>query len=201
MRARLSCELPARSEGGSLRREKRDSHFSRLSLLAPSVTRVVIFVSRAFRSTDKQGSLHMSRIDQSSPVTWTNFALCSYEKFQPGFRDEKRPEFLGTSSGTKFEKQSKHQWRKTKITTFAPIIAFATLKGVITVVQLDAHDVENTAGNARRCHLGCHNLSCFHPGKRAEVFIWQNFQPAYRDLGNRSSPPSHMNTSKILRRI
>ena len=47
-----------------------------------------------------------------------------------------------------------------------------------------------------------------HPGSRAEVFIWQNFQPPYRDpgwknrdLGNRASPPSHMNTSKILQRI
>ena len=46
------------------------------------------------------------------------------------------------------------------------------------------------------------------PGNRDEVFIWQNFQPAYRDLGwknrdlgNRASPPSHMNTSKILQRI
>ena len=35
-----------------------------------------------------------------------------------------------------------------------------------------------------------------HPGNRDEVFIWQNFQPAYRDLGNQASPPSHMNTSK-----
>ena len=47
-----------------------------------------------------------------------------------------------------------------------------------------------------------------HPDNRDEVFIWQNFQPAYRDLGwknrdlgNRASPPSHMNTSKILQRI
>ena len=47
-----------------------------------------------------------------------------------------------------------------------------------------------------------------HPGNRDEVFIWQNFQPAYRDLGwknrdlgNRASPPSHMNTLKILQRI
>ena len=43
----------------------------------------------------------------------------------------------------------------------------------------------------------------FHPGNRDEVFIWQNFQPAYRnlgwknrDLGNRASLPSRMNTSK-----
>ena len=47
-----------------------------------------------------------------------------------------------------------------------------------------------------------------HPGNWDEVFIWQNFQPAYRhlgwknrDLGNRASPPTHMNTSQILRRI
>ena len=29
-----------------------------------------------------------------------------------------------------------------------------------------------------------------HPGNRDEVFIWQNFQPAYRDLGNRASQPA-----------
>ena len=40
-----------------------------------------------------------------------------------------------------------------------------------------------------------------HPGNRDEVFVWQNFQPAYRDLGNRASRPSHMNTSQILQRI
>ena len=46
---------------------------------------------------------------------------------------------------------------------------------------------------------------CFLPGNRGEVFIWQNF-PARslrcgrkeRDLGNRASAPSHMNTSEIL---
>ena len=43
-----------------------------------------------------------------SPVTGMNFALGSYEKFQPGFRDEKGPKILGTSSGAKFEKESKH---------------------------------------------------------------------------------------------
>ena len=43
-----------------------------------------------------------------SPFTGMNFALGSFEKFQPGFRDEKRPKILGTSSGAKFEKQSKH---------------------------------------------------------------------------------------------
>ena len=47
-----------------------------------------------------------------------------------------------------------------------------------------------------------------HPGNRDEVFIWQNFHHAYRDLGwknrdlgNRANPPSHMNMSKLLQRI
>ena len=51
-------------------------------------------------------------------------------------------------------------------------------------------------------------LLAVHPCNRDEVFIWQNFQPAYqdlgwknRDLGNRASPPSHTNTLKILQRI
>jgi len=47
----------------------------------------------------------------------------------------------------------------------------------------------------------------FVPVTRAGVFIWKNFYPGYRDLGrknrdlgNRASPASHMNTSKFLRR-
>ena len=43
-------------------------------------------------------------------------------------------------------------------------------------------------------------LKIFVPVIRAGVFIWENFHPGYRDLGNRASPASHMNTSKILRR-
>ena len=42
----------------------------------------------------------------------------------------------------------------------------------------------------------------FRPGDRAGVFIWESFHPGYRDigrknrdLGNRASPASHMNTS------
>ena len=50
----------------------------------------------------------MSPVDRTNPVIATNFALGSYEEFQPGFRAEKRPKILGTSSGVKFEKQTKH---------------------------------------------------------------------------------------------
>ena len=64
----------------------------------------------------------MSPVDRAGSLTRTNFTLDSYEKFQPGFRDEKRPK---TSCGVKFEKQSKHD--ETKIITFTPIIALVTL--------------------------------------------------------------------------
>ena len=54
------------------------------------------------------GPLHMSPVDRAGSVTRMNFALGSYEKFQPGFRDKKRSKILRTSSGAKFGKQSKH---------------------------------------------------------------------------------------------
>ena len=38
------------------------------------------------------------------------------------------------------------------------------------------------------------------PGHRAGVFIWENFHPGYRDLGNRASPAPHMNTSIFFQR-
>ena len=50
----------------------------------------------------------MSPVDRAGSVTGMNFALGSYENYQPGFRDEKRPKILGTSSGAKFGKQNKH---------------------------------------------------------------------------------------------
>ena len=50
----------------------------------------------------------MSPVDWAGSVTGMNFALGSYKKFQPGFRDDKRWKILGMSSGAKFGKQSKH---------------------------------------------------------------------------------------------
>ena len=43
-------------------------------------------------------------------------------------------------------------------------------------------------------------LKSFVPVTQAGVFKWENFYPDYRDLGNRASPASQMNTSKFLRR-
>ena len=39
----------------------------------------------------------------------------------------------------------------------------------------------------------------FHPGNRAEVFIWEISQHGYRDLGYRASPPSDITTYKAKR--
>ena len=49
----------------------------------------------------------MSPVARADSVTGMNFALGSYEKFQPSFWDEKRSKIQGTSSGAKFGKQSK----------------------------------------------------------------------------------------------
>ena len=87
---------------------------------------------------------------------------------------------------------------------FAPIIATATLKavslqlnGMLTKWKIQQVMQDDAIWTAR-----------IHPGNRAEVFIWQNFQPSYRDLGcknrelcGRAGPSSNMSTSKIIRRI
>ena len=54
--------------------------------------------------------------------------------------------------------------------------------------------MQDDAIRTARIHLSV------HPGNRDEVFIWQNFQPVYRDLGWKNSRPSHMNTLKILQK-
>ena len=70
----------------------------------------------------------MSPVDRAGTVTGRNFTLGSYEKFQLGFRDEKRPKILGTRSGTNYE--TKQTSWNTKKLTFMPIIASATPKAV-----------------------------------------------------------------------
>ena len=106
---------------------------------------------------------------------------------------------MAKDPGDEFWRQSR-ETKQTKILTFALImLAPATLKAVPLQLHCkwDAYDVENTADNARRRHPGRQNSSRSHSGNRIEVFIWQNFLPASRDLGNQASPPSHKNTLKI----
>ena len=65
----------------------------------------------------------MSPGGRAGPVTGTNFALGSYDaKFQPCFRDKKRPNILATSSDAKCKKESK--LGEKKIMSFAPVIAW-----------------------------------------------------------------------------
>ena len=73
-----------------------------------------------------QGPHLMSLAGWADLFTKTNFALVSYEKFQPSFRDEKRPR-----SWDEFWlkiQETKHTRRNTKILTFATL---ATLKAVL----------------------------------------------------------------------
>ena len=132
----------------------------------------------------------MNPVDRAGPLTGTNFALSSYEKIQPSFRDEKRPKILGTSFGAKLEKQTKMAKRNLVI-TFAPIMALATLlavslqlNGLLMMWKIHQAKQNDAIRAALLCdetalhvidHLTHALLRRIHPGNRDEVFIWQNF--------------------------
>ena len=129
----------------------------------------------------------------------TNFVLGSYEKFRPAFQDEKKGQ---RSRGRVLVRNSRKKARRrnTKLITFAHIIALVTLK--IVSVQLNGMLMMWKIQQAMQDDAI--QVAIIHQGNRAEMFISENFQPAYRDpgwknrdLGNRASPPSHTNTSKI----
>ena len=84
---------------------------------------------------------------------------------------------------------------KHKIITSTPIIALATL----IAVSLQVNGMLMMWKIQQAMQDDAELIRRIHPGNRPEVFIWQNFQPAYRDpgwknrdLGNRASPPCHM---------
>ena len=84
----------------------------------------------------------------------------------------KRPKILGTSYGANFEKQRKHK----NYREFASFIAMATLIAVSLQLNgmLIVWKIQHAMG---RCRPGRQNSSRFHPGNRAEVFIWpKNFR-------------------------
>ena len=88
---------------------------------------------------------------KQNPLWFQCFALGSYEKFQPGFWDQKKGKDPGDEFGREI-RETKQTSRNTKILTIA------------------------------------------QPADRdPDLKNW--------DLGNRTSPPSHINTSKILQRI
>ena len=89
----------------------------------------------------------MSPVDRAGPLTGTSFALGSYEKIQPGFRDEKRPKILGTSFGAKLEKQNKDGETQPSY-YFCAYHCFGNPFSCIIAVQQVANDVENSSVKA-----------------------------------------------------
>ena len=133
----------------------------------------------------------------------TNFALVSYEKFRPAFQDEKGQRSWGQVLVRNSRKKARR--RNTKLITFAPVIALVTLK----IVSLQLNGMLMMWKIQQAMQDDAIQVAIIHQGNRAEMFISENFQPAYRDagwknrasLGNRASPPCHTNTSKISQRI
>ena len=148
--------------------------------------RATIDSIETLQSEPDLGPLHMSPVDRAGSVTGINFALGSYEKFQPGFRDEKRSKILRLRGFWRQIWETKQTWRNTKILTFGPILPSVTLKtvslqlnGMLMMWKIQQAMQDDAIRAAR-----------IHPGNRDEVFIWQNFQPAYRDLGTLEKPRS-----------
>ena len=105
-----------------------------------------------FQLISALGPLHMSPVDRAASVTWWILPWVHMRNFSPvsemrkGQRSWGR--VLAPNSGNKAN-MAKH-----KILTFGPILASVTLKA-----KWDAYDVENTAGNTRRCHPDRQNSS------------------------------------------
>lgn len=94
--------------------------------------------------------------------------------------------------------------RNTKLITFAPVIALVTPK----VVSLQLNGMLMMWIIQQAMQEDAIQVAIIYQGNRAEMFISENFQLAYRDpglknrdLGNLASPPCHTNTSKISQRI
>ena len=134
----------------------------------------VEIVTILFPRSQVLGYLHMSPVDLAGPLTGSNFTLGSHEKFQLGFRDQKKPK---ASCSAKFEKQSKHG--KTQSYNFRAYYSFGNSYSCITFVKWDAYDEENMAGKARRCRIHpafipVNGLKCF--------FLWKNFPPLLTEI-------------------
>ena len=124
----------------------------------------------------------MSPVDLAGPVTGSKFTLGSYEKFQPGFRDEKRSK---TSCVAKFEKQSKRG--ETQSYNFRAHYSFGNSYSRITFVKWDAYDVENTADKARQCRIH----PAFIPVTGLKCFFMEKF----------STPLAEISATESARRL
>ena len=109
----------------------------------------------------------MSPSGRAGPVTGTNFALGSYDrKFQPRFRDEKRPNIL--ASDAKFEKESKEsKYGEKKNHDFRACHSMAVslqLNGMLTMWKIQ-QAMQDDAIRSARVH------PAFNLCNRAEVFV------------------------------
>ena len=93
-----------------------------------------------------------------------------------------------------------------KLASFATVIALWTLVTLLPNADSLTPKVEIPT-RQKLCHFGRSFsakaiLLCkkFRSDHRAGVFISENFHSGYRDLVNRASQASHMNTSKFLQR-
>ena len=113
---------------------------------------------------------------------WPSYWDESFQKFQPG--DEKWPKILETNARAKVEKPSRHV-ETHQILTFAPIIASAVVSLQLNGMLMKWKIQRATHG---WCHPDCQSSFRFHPCNWAELFIWQSFQPTYRDPRELSHP-------------
>ena len=105
----------------------------------------------------------MSPSGRAGPVTGTNFALGSYDrKFQPRFRDEKRPNILATSSDAKCEKESKYGEKKNH--ACHSMAVSLQLNGMLTMWKTQ-QAMQDDAIRSARVH------PTFNLCNRAEVFV------------------------------
>jgi len=112
----------------TLQTELRMSRVDRLALFPRSRFTPKSFVKFSICSYERAGWLgtfpHMSPVDRAGPVTGTNFSMCSSEKFQPGFRDEK---IKAKDPGDEFWcriRETKQTWRNTKKFNFRAYHSF-----------------------------------------------------------------------------
>lgn len=139
--------------------------------------------------------------------TRSNLALgsLSYEKFQLGFRDLKRPNILVTSSGTKCEKESKLKanMAKHKNHNFRAHHSF----GSLTLIAVSVYQCSylgclwrgKYSGNARRWNAADpsrQSSTRFHPGNRAEVNCvagaWKQWASPSRARNQAGAPRSFL---------
>ena len=139
-------------------------------------------------------------------LAWTNFALGSYWVHMRNLGSLFKMKKGQRSWGRVLVRNSRKKATRcnTKLISFAPVIALVTPK----VVSLQLNGMLMMWKIQQAMQEDAIQVTIIYQCSRAEMFISENFQLAYRDpgwknrhLGNRASPPCHTNTSKLPQRI